>query len=465
MEEQRERARSAEKTTSTAVHIAADVDLPHTNDSFKYTETTRLSAKLLGWLVDGQWINQGSLSEGTAADLVLDRTCFYGESGGQVGDTGVVNCGSSMFVVEDTHKVNGNAIIHRGKVVRGVFKVGDAVELELNADRRRDIANNHTATHLLQWALRQVLGDHVKQAGSLVCDEYLRFDFTHTKAMTPDEIKRVEELVREKIDAAAPAVTQEMPLDKALKMGVTALFGEKYGQTVRVMAIGIDKPEDLKKAFSAELCGGTHIKNTASIMDFKIVREESLQTGVRRITAKTGRALRDLLHERYDLFNDLCHALKVPAEQVPARIISLLDENKKLKKQAQSAPAADLSSTTQKMFDDAPRLGGACVVVAEMPNAPADKIRTQIDWIKQKAGSAVVVFGSRSEDKVQLLAAVTDDLVKKGLSAGKIIGQIAKIVGGGGGGRDQMAQAGGKDPDKLPEALAEAEKLIREKLS
>jgi alanyl-tRNA synthetase len=216
---------------------------------------------------------------------------------------------------------------------------------------------------------------------------------------------------------------------------------------------------------SSELCGGTHVKNTSSIMDFKVIREESLQTGVRRITAKTGRGLRQLMHERYKMVGELCQTLKVPAEEVPSRIGTLLEDNKKLKKQIQSGPGVDLTGATQQLLDQAIKLGSATAIIGELPAAPVDKLRAQIDWIRKKAPESVVVIGSKDGEKVQLLAAVADNLIAKGLSAGKIIAQIAKIVDGGGGGRDQMAQAGGKNPAKLGEALEQAQKIVREKLS
>jgi len=248
-------------------------------------------------------------------------------------------------------------------------------------------------------------------------------------------------------------------------MGITALFGEKYGEIVRVLAIGVDDPGNVGGAFSAELCGGTHVRNTSQIMNFKSIKEESLQTGVRRITARTGLPLRDLLLERYDLVNELCQALKVPADQLKERVAWVLEDNRKLKMQLQSGPvAADLAGATQQLYEKAERIGEAVVVVGELPPAPAEKLRAQMDWLKKKSASLVTVLGSRDAEKVQLLAAVSDDLVARGLSAGKIIGQIAKLVGGGGGGRDQMAQAGGKIPDKLPDALAQANTIIREKL-
>jgi alanyl-tRNA synthetase len=257
-----------------------------------------------------------------------------------------------------------------------------------------------------------------------------------------------------------------MPIAEALKMGVTALFGEKYGDVVRVLAIGVDDAGNIGGAFSAELCGGTHVSNTAQITNFKIIKEESLQTGVRRITARTGRGLRSLLLSRYDLVDALCQTLKVPADQLSDRISAILEDNRKLKKQLQSGPAnVDLTGATQQLLDKARKIGEATMVVGELPNAPVEKLRSQIDWLKKKAQPVVIVLGTRDGEKVQLLAAVSDELIKKGLSAGKIIGAIAKTVDGGGGGRDQMAQAGGKNPAKLPEALAQAETLIQQQLS
>ncbi|MFA5864172.1 MAG: alanine--tRNA ligase [Phycisphaerae bacterium] len=466
MGQQRDRARSAEKSTTAAINVSADVKLPPTGDKFKYGPSMKLQAHLLGWLKEGAWFDSGQINSPAQVDLVFDHSCFYGEQGGQIGDTGKISTEDAEFIVEETIRVNTETVLHRGKLVRGKLQVGQLAELAVDAERRNDIMNNHTATHLLQWALRQVLGDHVKQAGSLVSDEYLRFDFTNPKAMTDEEIRHVEKLVVEKIDSSLPVISQEMPIGESLKMGVTALFGEKYGQVVRVLAIGVDDPGNIAGAFSAELCGGTHINNTAKIMNFKIIREESLQTGVRRITARTGRGLRTLLGDRYNLVDELCQTLKVPSDQLQARVTALLEDNRKLKKQSQSGPpAADLGAVTGQLLDKALKIDSATVVIGELPHAPIDKLRSQVDWLKKKAQSLVTVLGSRDGDKVQLLAAVSDDLIGKGLSAGKIIEEIAKIVGGGGGGRDQMAQAGGKIPDKLPEALAHAEKIIREKLN
>jgi alanyl-tRNA synthetase len=467
MEQQRERARSADKSSAASVAIAADLKLPSTDDTLKYQPAPNLQAHLVGWLKEGTWFDSGELNSPAEADLVFDKTGFYAEQGGQLGDKGLISANGIEFIVEDTIRASDHTVLHRGKLVRGKIRPGQVLDLQIDPDRRQDIKNNHTATHLLQWALRKVLGEHVKQAGSLVSDEYLRFDCTHPKAMSDEEIAQVEKLVMEKIDAGEPVIHHEMPISEALKMGVTALFGEKYGNVVRVLAIGVDDPSKIGQAFSAELCGGTHVSNTAQIMNFKIIREESLQTGVRRITAKTGRGLRKLLEDRYTLVEDLCGVLKVPADQISARVTAILEDNRKLKKQAQAGgPApADLGALTQQLFDKALKIGSATIVIGELPPAPIDKIRSQIDWIKTKTPSYAAVIGTREGDKVQLLSAVSTDLVEKGLSAGKLLGILSEIVGGKGGGRDQMAQAGGKLPDKLPEALAQAQVLVQKQLT
>jgi len=465
MDEQRERARAAGKTAEGIELSLTNVATPPTDDSFKYDPAMKMEAKLLGWVRDGLWIDQGALSAPAEVGLVVDRTCFYAEAGGQVGDQGVICSDDAEFIVEDTQKVNDRTVLHRGKLTKGTLIVDSQVQLSVNADRRKLTMNNHTATHLMQWALRQILGEHVKQAGSLVCDDYLRFDFTHNKALSEEQIDNVEQLVREKIDASLPVTIRQMTLQEALDMGVTALFGEKYGQEVRVVSIGETDSDKLEQSFSKELCGGTHVANTAAIMDFKIMREESLQTGVRRITAKTGRALRDLLHQRYKAVGQLSQLLKVPPEQTVERVQALLEENRKLKKQLRDGPASvDVAAAVDQLVQKQIKMGDAVAIVGELPNVSAERIRAQLDRLKKKTKSLVVVFGTRSEEKVLLLAAVTDDLIKQGISAGELVKHIAKTVGGGGGGKAHLAQAGGKLPDKLPEALAEAEKLIREKL-
>ncbi len=462
MENQRQRARNADKQAKSSAIVSDEIELPVTDDSAKYDVSMSTNGKILGCVIDGQWRAGGQIPANQKIALVTDKTCFYAESGGQVGDKGTIlsESESDEFVVEDTQKIN-EAVLHIGELTKGTLEVGQTVKLNVNKEIRKDTMNNHTATHLLQWALRNVLGEHVKQAGSLVCDEYLRFDFTHNRAMSDEQIAKVEQLILGKIDEAHNVIVTELSLEDALNKGVTALFGEKYGQKVRVIAIGAESSDNFDDAFSKELCGGTHIDNTSKIMDFKIIREESLQTGVRRITAKTGRKLRELMHGRYALTVELSQTLKVKPEQLNERVSALLDENRKLKKQIQQGPAIDINGEVQKLLNKAIQIGNATVVIGELPAVPIEKLRSQIDWLRKKVDNLIVVFGTRDDSKVQLISAVDNELVKQGISAGNLIRQIAKIVGGGGGGKDTLAQAGGKQPEKLDDALKSAEEFIR----
>ncbi len=463
MDEQRERARLADKQISSEKILAEPTELPRTDDSFKYDPAMELDANIIAFIVEGRCWSEGKLLTGQEGYIITDKTCFYAESGGQVGDSGIIKTSAGEFRVEDTQKIEG-AVVHKGRIVAGYVQIGDVARLIVDKERREDIMNNHTATHLLQWALREVLGEHIKQAGSLVCDEYLRFDFTHNKAMSEEEIERVEELILQKIDGAYPVLAIEMPMEQALSLGATALFGEKYGDIVRVVAIGAYDRDSIGDAFSRELCGGTHVDNTAKIMDFKIIREESLQTGVRRITARTGRALRKLMHSRYKLIAELSQILKVPAEKLPERVEAIMQENRKLKKQLQEGPAIDITSLMEKLLNQAVKVGPATIVVGELPNIPMEKLRAQIDWLRKKTEGLIAVLGTKSDSKVQLISGVDRSLIDKGISAVEIIREIAKIVNGGGGGKDHLAQAGGKEPEKLKDALESAKEFIRQKL-
>jgi alanyl-tRNA synthetase len=327
---------------------------------------------------------------------------------------------------------------------------------------------NHTATHILQWALQSVLGDSVKQQGSLVCADYLRFDFTCPKALTKEQIAEIEEMVNQKINEALPVTTAVMGIDDAKKLGAMALFGEKYGDEVRVLAIGAKDESDIANAFSKEFCGGTHVANTGQIGGFAIQKEESISAGVRRITALTGPGLIEHLMDRSRVVDELVEKLKAPADQVAARVTKLLDDNKKLKKELKSGggkSASDALAEANKLLETAEKIGDASIIVGKLPDVQVDQVRTAIDSLKKKAKSAAIVFGIAGEDgKVMLLAGVTDDLIKQGVKAGDIVKEIAPIVGGGGGGRPNMAQAGGKDASKLDEALARAKVMITEKI-
>ena len=466
MEEQRARARAAQKGTSMMANLSG-VQLPETDDDSKYLADT-CSTKIVGWIDSDGYKVEGIVSnQQENVGLVLEKTCFYAESGGQVGDCGVIKSDAGEFVVEATEKI-ANCIVHQGKVVSGEIAIGADVIAEV--DKRRSLVKkNHTATHILQWALQEVLGDSVKQQGSLVCGDYLRFDFTYPKALKAEQIAHSEELVRQKIAADIPVACTVMPIDEARKIGAMALFTEKYGNEVRVVAIGADDSSQIMQAFSREFCGGTHVDRTGQIGGFVIVKEESISAGVRRITALTGQGLVDYLIERNTVVDELTGLLKAPPEQIVDRVSKLLADNKKLAKELKSAAkkgGTDVMGETAKLLDGAERIGETAVVVGAVSNAPVEQVRQAIDSLKKKAKSAAIVLGvPQGDDKVMLFAAMTDDVVKKGLKAGDIVKQIAPIVGGGGGGRPQMAQAGGKNPSKLKEALGRATEMIKEKLA
>jgi len=481
MKEQRERARAAQKTDALLAGLA-DSDLPATEDLHKY-KTDRYDATILGWIDADGFKKQGALPTGVEIGLVLDKTCFYAEAGGQVGDIGVISSrvergassenqhaertthNASRFVVEATTKV-GNSVIHRGKLAEGSLSVGSAVTGVVSPDRNAT-RKNHTATHLLQWALQEVLGKSVAQQGSYVGPDYLRFDFTYPKVPTSEELGKVEQLVRERIASDLPVAWTVLPREEAEKLGAMALFGEKYGSEVRVVCVGASDGDHIDEAFSREFCGGTHVDRLGVIGGFKILKEESVSAGVRRITALTGQALTAHLERAGNVVEQLAALLQVPADKLPERISQLLEDNKKLAKQLRTAAKTggpDTMTEARTLLDAGQRIGEAAVVVGRLSTTSVDRAREAIDMLKKKAKSAAIVLAYEEEGKVMLLAGVTDDLISK-VKAGDIVKQIAPIVGGGGGGRPQMAQAGGKDPAKIDEALKEAINLITQKLT
>jgi alanyl-tRNA synthetase len=464
MQAQRDRARAAQKTGSLAMDLSG-IELPTTDDLTKYHADT-CTAEVLGWIDDAGFNTKGTLPVDEKVALVVSNTCFYAESGGQQGDCGMVMTASGKFAVENTERI-ADCIIHHGKVISGSITVGDQAEVCVDK-KRDDITKNHTATHLLQWALQDVLGDSVRQQGSLVSDEYLRFDFTYPKALTDEQTADVEKLVRDKIAQSCSVTCVVMDIEQAQKLGAMALFNEKYGDKVRVVAVGADDAAQINQAFSREFCGGIHVNNTAHIGGFKIVKEESISAGVRRITALTGTGLTAYLLERNAVVDELSKTLSAPVDQIVARVTKLMDDNKALNKQLKSASkqaGSDAVSIAKQLLDNAETIGDTAIVIGDLGDVPVDQIRSAADAVKKKAPSAAIVFGSsQGADKVMLLAAVTDDLIKKGVKAGDIVKEIAPIVGGGGGGRPQMAQAGGKNPAKLKEALEKATQLIKSKL-
>ena len=463
MNQQRQRARAAQKDLSLMTTVA-DTELPATQDLHKYA-ADRIDCKILGWIDSEGFKNEGQLEAETEVGVVLDRTCFYAEAGGQVGDCGLIESENGRFFVDTTAKI-ANCIIHKGRLAEGTLAVGECATVTVSQDRD-SIRKNHTATHLLQWALQQVKGKSIAQQGSLVGPAYLRFDFTCPKALTVEELKKVEQLVREKVETDLPVTCAVLPRQEAEKLGAMALFGEKYGSEVRVVAIGADCEEKLSEAFSKEFCGGTHVDRLGRIGGFKIIREESISAGVRRITALTGSALTEYLENRSQIIDQLSETLKVPAEEVIVRVQKLIDDNKKLTKDLKSAArrtGADAIAEAKKLLETCDKIGQASVIVGRLSTTSVEEVREAIDMLKKRAKSAAVVFAFTDDGKVTLVAGVTDDLVRKGLRAGDIVKQIAPVVEGGGGGRPHMAQAGGKNPTKLDDALAKALEIIKEKL-
>ncbi len=462
MEQQRSRARAAQKGAQTIV-MASDTELPVTQDHFKYI-ANKCDSIVLGFIDSGAFNKSGQIKAGAEAAVVLDKTCFYAEMGGQVGDVGVIESDKCEFAVEATTKV-ADCVIHRGKLLEGTISVGDKVTAIVGADRDAT-KKNHTATHLLQWALRQVLGTSVAQQGSLVCPDYLRFDFTYPKSLDTEQTKQVESLVRDKIAADLPVTSAVLPRKQADKLGAMALFGEKYGDDVRVVAVGAPHQDGLFEAFSKEFCGGTHVDRTGVISGFKIIKEESISAGVRRITAYTGRGLAKYLEQRSDIVDCLASLLKIPATGIVDKVANLLAENKRLAKELKSPSrqaASDSLAEAKQLLDKCEKIGDVSVIVGKLSPTTAEQARAAIDMLKKKAPSSVIVLGVAEGDKATLFAAVTDDLTGK-IGAGEILKQIAPIIDGGGGGRPNMAQAGGKKPDKLDDALAKAAEIIKTKL-
>jgi alanyl-tRNA synthetase len=454
MEGAKEIARGSRKQHAVTVISG---ELPRTDDSLKYKDLTA-KGKIVAWVKDNLVGTGGKVGTGDHVALVLDKTNFYAEQGGQVGDKGTIATATGTFDVEDTQRL-GDAVLHLGKVREGTIKVGQRATLQVSGERAETM-RNHTATHLLNWALRKVLGEHVEQKGSLVDPEKTRFDFSHGEPLTAEQIAEIERLVNAQIYADLPVTAVVKPLEEAKRIpGVRAVFGEKYPEPVRVLIVGAKKPEEATLENSVEFCGGTHLSHTGQAGFFKIVSQELVGAGVRRLTAVTGREAVATVQKLTSVVNDLTARFKCSVSDLPARVDSMQAEIKTLQQRLKKGSAADLQGAADKLLAGAADVNGAKLIVGEMPSGPEEQLRNQIDRIKQKAGSAVVVVGWADDGKVGLLAAVTDDLVQKGVHGGKLIGQVAKVVGGGGGGKPSMAQAGGKEPARLPEALALAKQL------
>jgi alanyl-tRNA synthetase len=442
------------------VITAVKGDLPKTDDSLKYGPLAN-SARILGWVSESTVVRTGRLNEDEEAGLLLDRSNFYAEQGGQVGDTGAIRTSTGVFEVEDTQKL-GDAVLHVGRVGEGYLEANQPAHLEVGAARPHTM-RNHTSTHLLNWALRKVLGDHIEQKGSLVDPDKTRFDFTHEKPLTSEETADVERLVNEKIYSDMPVTAVTMPLAEAKKLpGVRAVFGEKYPDPVRVLMIGAEKPEQATQEMSVEFCGGTHLHHTGEAGFFKIVSQELVSKGVRRITAVTGREAVATIQHIGRLVEESVSRFNCRLDELPARIDSLKEELNKLQTQLKKGTAGDLNSAGDRLLASATEAGGAKVIVGEVPAAPVEAIRVQVDRLRTMAGSCAIMIIWNKEGRVQLLATVTNDLIAKGLKAGEVIKEVARVVDGKGGGKPDRAEAGGTRPDKIPEALDLARKLIAE---
>jgi len=451
MEAQRERARAARQDVD-SMHTQGGplADLTVTSEFVGYTELVA-TGKVEAIIADNQLVNEAE--EGRTIQVVLSRTPFYAESGGQINDEGVLLSDSVKARVTDVQKGPMGQNVHTVIVEAGTLRVGDEVRAEVNRDARLDITKNHTATHLLHQALKDVLGTHVNQAGSLVAPERLRFDFTHISAITPEELDRIEAIVNQKVWENLTVDVMHKPIAEAKAMGAMALFGEKYGDIVRVVKVG---------AYSLELCGGCHVNNTAEIGLFKIVSESGIGAGTRRIEAVTGRGAYQFLNQQLTTLKEVAHALKAPVlQETPARVEALQQQLKDVQRENESLRAKLGNIEAASLSDQVTQVGGVNVLAARVSATDMDNLRGMVDELKNKLGSAVIVLGAVEGDKVNLVAGVTKDLMEQGFHAGKIIKEVATRCGGGGGGRPDMAQAGGKDPSKLQEALKLVTELVK----
>ena len=447
MDEQRNKARSARKETN---YMGADatvydeIDTAITSEFVGYDRLTHTSK--ISVLTTETELTE-ALSDGDKGTIIVDETPFYATMGGQNADTGVIRAGESEFKVEDTIHLRGGRIGHVGTVTKGMFKVGDSVELSVDAEKRALIGRNHSATHLLQRALREVLGSHVEQHGSDVNEDRLRFDFSHFAAVTPEEIAQVEKIVNAKIAEAIPVVTEVMSLEEAKKTGAMALFGEKYGESVRVVKMG---------DFSIELCGGTHVANTGSIGAFKIISESGVAAGVRRIEALTSKAVFEYYDKLEETINEAAKIAKTNPAGLVEKLEHLVAEMKELQSENESLKSKAAKDALGDVMNQVVEVNGVKLLAASVSGVDMNGLRDLGDQLKEKLGEGVVVLASDLEGKVNLVAMATDDAMKKGAHAGNLIKAIAGKVGGGGGGRPNMAQAGGKNPAGISDAIAEA---------
>ncbi|MEH2414124.1 alanine--tRNA ligase [Nostoc sp.] len=454
MQKQVERAKAAHETIDLTVQGSLDKLAEHiqVTEFLGYTQPAA-TAKVEAILVEG--VSQEEAEAGTEVQIVLDKTPFYAESGGQIGDRGYISGDGIVVRVEDVKK-ESDFFVHFGRIERGTLRVGDNITAQIDPACRRRAQANHTATHLLQAALKKIVDDGISQAGSLVSFDRLRFDFNCPRALTVEEVQQIEEQVNTWIAEAHAAKVEVLPLAEAKARGAVAMFGEKYGEEVRV----IDFP-----SVSMELCGGTHVSNTAEIGVFKIISEAGVASGVRRIEAVSGPAILDYLDLRDKIVKDLSDRFKVKPEELPDRITSLQSELRTSQKELETLKVQLAIAKSDSLLQTAETVGDYKIIVAQLEDVDPESLKTAAERLLQKIGNGAVVLGSVPEaGKVSIVAAFSSEVNKKGLQAGKFVGAIAKICGGGGGGRPNLAQAGGRDASKLPQALAQAESELKSAL-
>lgn len=456
MEEQRVKAREAREVTN---YMGADatvydeIDASVTTEFVGY-EHLSFDSEITVLTTEEEIVT--SLMEGQKGTVFVKETPFYATMGGQEGDTGVIETENGRFVVEDTIKLRGGKFGHVGHMESGMLSKGETASLKVNTSARRDTEKNHSATHLLQKALKTVLGTHVEQKGSLVTPDRLRFDFAHFQAMTPEEIEKTEALVNEQIQAGLSVTTDVMDIEEAKKSGAMALFGEKYDQKVRVVSMG---------DFSKELCGGTHVSNTSSIMLFKILSESGIAAGVRRIEALTGNAVLEYYKKQEALLQEASRALKANSGEILEKISHLQEEVKTLQSENESLKSKMAQGSLGNVMDKVVEVEGVKLLAAKVEGVDMNGLRDLGDSLKEKLGEGVVLLAAVNGGKVNLLAMVTEEAQKAGAHAGNLVKAAAAIVGGGGGGRPNMAQAGGKNPEKADEAVKAAAEILKGQLS
>lgn len=456
MEVQRKTARAARGETN---YMGADVTVyesidPSITSTFVGYENLAWKSPITVLTSDTEIVE--ALSDGQRGTVFAEETPFYATSGGQEADTGIIRTAEGEFKVEDTVKLLGGKIGHVGVVIKGMIKTGDQAELCVDAEKRALSARNHSATHLLQKALRTVLGTHVEQAGSSVNEDRLRFDFSHFSAMTTEELQKVEEIVNEQIVAGLPVKVENMPIEEARKTGAQALFGEKYGDVVRVVNMG---------DYSIEFCGGTHVKNTNEIMAFKILSESGVAAGVRRIEALTSKGLIRYYDNLEKKLNEAAKVLKATPDNLAEKIAHLTAENKALHSEVESLKSKLAQDAMGDVMDQVQEIKGVKLLAAEVDGVDMNGLRDLGDQLKEKLGEGVVVLASGNDGKVSLMVTATDAAMKQGAHAGNLVKAIAGLVGGGGGGRPNMAQAGGKNPAGIQEALKKAAEALEGQLS